>query len=261
MMAPAASAETVGTEFRPPETVRMFEHAWVNTATGRSKTDCADAYQIALGAIEKKAQKRGRTVVAVFDHKSYAPFVSAPAVSCQLKGKKQVVQIGVLSIKQGESQAYPMVSGARIAEVVEGLIHTGSMVALQVASLKLEDRQSELYLKMGDRREEVFSKSKNQNDRAVLSFRENVAQKIGPAGMRVAGAEEIHGVAFVVATVRMKKGEEVGEKFHYYTPKSAAIAFNNGEISEQSFLNQVDVLLETTGRPVKIDVNFLASAD
>ena len=73
------------------------------------------------------------------------------------KGKNKVVHVGMLSISEGHTGAYPSMSGTRAVEIVDRLVPSKElMINLQAAGIRVMDRNGPLFLKRGRSRDEVF---------------------------------------------------------------------------------------------------------
>lgn len=262
----SALAEPVKLDFQPPAEVSMFESLRFVDGKGKLKGGtCEEAVTAALAdARTNAASKRHPTVVAVFDQGKRGNWARPENVECEVKGKNIVVSIEALAIREGTDPAFMKITSDRVLEIADIIVIEGAMVQLQLQTFDLEAYKGGAYYRtVGLTREEVFPPDANRNTRAVTVYREQITPQIEELAKRIQGVPEIAGFHVAVgATAMNKKGETEGEAFHLYAPTDAALAFANGDITEQQLIESGAFLYaDGNSNPVKMDISFVMAED
>ncbi|MDP2309638.1 MAG: hypothetical protein Q8P18_26700 [Pseudomonadota bacterium] len=271
-----AHAETVPLEFQVPATVKMFEQVRITKATGKVKgKDCVGALAVAKDDLARVMGKNGMTdIIAIYTLNARVGWVPVTDVDCTFVGpadapKATEVKIEALLTKAGEGAAYADITGMRATEIVDAYIgKRGAFVGAILMGTRIDEIDGALWWRdMEGDRKDTFGRSDNQNDRAVVMFREIVTPELARLGDTLARIPEVKGITVVTGCTRTnKEGKTESETWHYRLPTSAITEFLGGKITEQQLVAVGGAyigpdLAGMNSRLTKVDVSFVQADD
>lgn len=245
----------------------MFERIRLTKSVGKVKGDgCEAALKAAWADLDRVMAKNGTdTIVATWTLNGRKGWGFEPEVECEDKGKKQVVKMESLLIKQGEGPAYKKITGDRMLEIMGALQgDSNMMIGARVAMMQTVDYRGELYYVAPTvEHEGVIAWGANRNTRAVKVMRDDLLPLMQGMGDLLKAVPEFEGTEIkATAKTYNKKGEETVEVFIFRVGTEALLSFFAGELSEQEIIDKGAVLYaEGNKPPVKMDVSFVDAED
>jgi hypothetical protein len=250
----------------------MFQQVRLTKATGKGK-DCVGALAAAKDDLARVMGKNGMTdIVAIYTLNARKGWVPVTEVDCTYNGpadapKATEVKLEALLTKAGEGASYPAITGLRATEIIDAYIgKREAFVGLMLQNTRIDEVNGKLMWRdvEGDRKDS-FRPSDNQNDRAVVMFREIVVPELARLGDTLAKITEVYGITVVTGCTRLnKEGKTESETWSYRLPTPALVDFLAGNITEQELVATGGAYIGSDfpgARLTKVDVSFVRADD